>query len=166
MVLSNNLKPFHFDIIISSDLIRAVRTAEIIASNLHLNCLIDKRLRERSFGKYEGTQVDELLKLYTKWDKLTAEEKFSFKLDENEESFAEGYKRFSEALQDIANQYPDKTVLVITHGGMIRGFLIKNGYGDFDKIGSIENCGYIKVGYDGKKYIVMQVKGLKKWAEK
>lgn len=159
------LKNIHFDLIVSSNAKRAQQTAHVLAESLSLTVKIDSQLRERSFGKYEGMPVNEFLSLYKDFKSLTPEEKFHYKLDENEESFAEGYARFSKTLLEINEQYPGKTVLIVTHGGMIRGLLIKNGYGDFNKVGDMDNCGYVKVLSNGKTFKIIAVAGLKSWNE-
>lgn len=164
--LSETLSDIHFDAIFSSDAIRAKQTADIIAKPRDMNVHTEQALRERSFGKYEGMPFSEFLEKYTNFDLLTDEEKFEYKIDENEESFAEAYKRFSHALFQIAENNPGETVLIVTHGGMIRGLLIKNGYGDFDQVGGIENCGYVKVTSDGSDFQIVEVHGLKPWKEK
>ena len=50
--------------IISSDLKRAVQTAEIINSRYKVPLIIDKRLRECAFGVLEGKTVEQLIKIY------------------------------------------------------------------------------------------------------
>lgn len=50
--------------IVSSDLKRAQKTAEIISSRLGVPFLVDKRLRECHFGTLEGMSKEELMKIY------------------------------------------------------------------------------------------------------
>lgn len=51
------LKAKKIDIIYSSDLKRAVETAQIIGKELNLNVSPDKRLREIDFGPWEGKKT-------------------------------------------------------------------------------------------------------------
>ena len=46
---------YNFDLIISSTLKRAQKTAQIINSEKNVDIIYDDRLRERNFGDYEGT---------------------------------------------------------------------------------------------------------------
>lgn len=163
--IASKLHNIRFDMIISSDLIRSVQTAQIIANERNMQIINTPEIRERSFGKYEGMPIEEFLKLYKDWGTLKPEDKFEFKIDSNEESFSEGYQRFSKALFNLAKDHPGKTILVVTHGGMIRGLLIKNGYGDFERVGGIENCGFVKVISDGTTFQIQKVEGLKSWKD-
>ena len=51
--IANELKDIHFDAIFSSDLSRAKRTAEIIATERKLAVVATKTLREMYFGKFQ-----------------------------------------------------------------------------------------------------------------
>ena len=68
--LSDKLKDTHIDAIVCSPLIRAVKTAEIINENHHLNILIDDEATERNLGIYEGQpneqEVFNEIRYYTK----------------------------------------------------------------------------------------------------
>ncbi len=52
------------DILVSSDAIRALQTAEPIAELTGLDLLVDARLRERSLGHWEGLTRDEVAQRY------------------------------------------------------------------------------------------------------
>jgi broad specificity phosphatase PhoE len=106
------------DVLYASDLARARETAEIIAGELGLAVTTDPRLRERSFGAWEGLTAPEI------------EERFSGELarwrigegagaDDAEpfHAFAERVRGF---LEDALARHPDETVLVVAHGGTIR----------------------------------------------
>lgn len=164
--LAKVLKGIPFDAVYSSHLKRALQTAQVIADNRDLKVKISSDLRERSFGKFVGMNVDDLLSLYKNFDDLTIDQKLNYKLDENEESFTEGYKRFFNALHKIATEYMGKNILIVTHGDMIRGLLIRNGYGDFKQVGGIDNCGYVKIQIQGQKIDIEKVVGLRSWQEK
>jgi glucosyl-3-phosphoglycerate phosphatase len=52
------------DVLVSSDAIRAVQTAEPIAELTGLDLLVDARLRERSLGHWEGLTRDDVAQRY------------------------------------------------------------------------------------------------------
>ncbi len=67
-------------------------------------------------------------------------------------------------LREISVAYPNKTVLVVSHGGPIRMFLAKTGYLSKKDLpgGSFKNAGYIKVLSDGVDFFIEEVKGVDK----
>lgn len=60
----NNLEQFKLASVYSSDLIRAVKSAEIIAKPYGLKPVIMPELRERNFGLWEGMSFDEIREKY------------------------------------------------------------------------------------------------------
>ena len=59
-VTAEALKDVNFDVIYSSPLIRAYKTAEIIRGDRNINIITDDRLKEMCFGDYEGKVTDTL----------------------------------------------------------------------------------------------------------
>jgi broad specificity phosphatase PhoE len=104
--------------IYSSDTIRTLETAEIIAARLGLEVNRDPRLREVNFGEWEGLTRDEINERYaggfSRWDacKLIAPTG-----GESDLAMAE---RVLEALAEIADRNSNDRVLVVTSGGPIR----------------------------------------------
>lgn len=125
------------DVIISSPLKRARKTAEIIASGRNIPLIIDDEIRERCFGKFEGKTPKE----------FDFDEIWNYKLNkqyEDAESTGELFERIEKFLEKIKQEYKDKTVLVVTHGGVtvpIRATLegIPEGMEVLKKLG-IDNC--------------------------
>src|SRR3989338_6655939 len=105
--------------IYSSDLRRAVETAEPTAKKLNLEIKKDIDLREADFGIWEGLTYEEVKNKYSdeynKWHKNYYIRPSWF------ESFESHYKRVKKALEKILNahQLNDK-VAVFTHGGSIK----------------------------------------------
>lgn len=103
-----------FDAVISSDLMRAHRTASIIAENLGIGLLTpDPRLRETDVGEWQGlthTQIER------DWPGYLAEHKRppGFETDESIVS------RVTASLVDIAAEFNGGEVLCIAHAGVIR----------------------------------------------
>jgi broad specificity phosphatase PhoE len=163
---AQELKNIQFDAIFSSDSLRAKRTAEIVKRERNLIIQTSELLRERSHGHFEGKYVSEYMKevcdLYQKFDKLPEEEKMIFKFSEDMESDQQLITRVINQLREIALSFPNKKVLVVTHGGCIRTLLLKLGYATREKLqpGSFSNAGYVKLLSDGIDFIIKDVTGL------
>ena len=100
-----------WDIIVTSDLLRAIETGQIIASKLNLPVsLFDERIREINCGEIEGTTEEERI---NKWASNWRE------LNLGMEKFEVVSKRGYEFLTKLATKYIDKRVLVVSHGALI-----------------------------------------------
>ncbi|WP_281675409.1 alpha-ribazole phosphatase [Veillonella tobetsuensis] len=121
----NALKDVHFDRILSSDLSRALVTAETIRGNRQLEIKTDERLREINFGDWEKllfTEIEErwpglIDQMYRRPDIVKVP---------NGESFQEVQDRAWSAVSDFLNENnEDETILITCHGGTIRTILCK-----------------------------------------
>ena len=106
------------DVLYSSDLARARETAEIVAAKLGLEVQVDPRLRERSFGSWEGLTMLEI-------EERFADSHRRWRAGEgagadDAEAFEDFFARVTEFLADVLRLHPDEEVLVISHGGSIR----------------------------------------------
>jgi broad specificity phosphatase PhoE len=106
------------DVVYSSDLARARETADILAEHLGLPVRVDPRLRERSFGKWEGKTAPEIeaefADPHARW--LAGEGPGA----DDAEPFAEFDARVQAFLAEVLERHPGETVLVVAHGGSIR----------------------------------------------
>ncbi len=160
--LAEELKEIHFDAVFSSDLLRAQRTAEIIAVERKLAVNTTHLLRERRFGKNEGKPrdvfVEENKELIKQFESLTEKEKWKFKYSEDNESSEEMATRLLRFLREVAVTYEEKTVLVVTHGGVLRVLFMHLGSPlAQDKIG---NGAYVKLLTDGVDFFIKEVRGI------
>ena len=106
------------DAVYSSDLARARETAEIVAARLGLEVKVDERLRERSFGAWEGLTMDEIERGYEQaHGRWRAGEGHGAEDAEAFDAFAARVHAF---LEEVLRLHPDETVLVVGHGGSIR----------------------------------------------
>lgn len=157
-----------FDAIFSSDSFRAQNTAEIIKLDRELLIQTSELLRERNFGSFEGRPAkdfeDAFKEKLEKRLKLTEGENWVYKVSEDVESDEEVVSRFITKIREISVAYPNKTVLVVSHGGPIRMFLAKTGYLSKKDLpgGSFKNAGYVKVLSDGIDFFIEEVKGVDK----
>ncbi len=164
--LAEELKNIHFDALFSSDLSRAFKTAEILKLDRELAIVTHQALRERTFGKYDGSfsknYTAAIRDLLEEYETLTQEEKWKFKFDEGYESNDELVSRFITKLREIAVGYKGKSVLVVTHGGNLRTFLTHLGYAKDGELtpGSFKNAGYVKVRSDGTDFFLDEVQGV------
>jgi len=156
--LAKRLGKISFDLAFSSDLLRASETTQIIAMTKKLSVQTNKLLRERKYGHYEGKPSTALLKNLKKLQKLPHKKRFSFK-EGGSESDEEIAKRLKAFLAKTAQTYPGKNVLVGSHGGIIRAFLIDIGFGDYNSLppGSLENGALVVVSSDGRSFQVKTV---------
>ncbi len=114
--LADRLSKEDWDVIYSSDLLRARQTAEIIAERRGMkNLILDERLREMKGGKIEGTTEEERVKLWgTNWRDL----------DLDIESAESVIQRGADFVEEISNKQKGLKVLIISHGALI-GFTLK-----------------------------------------
>lgn len=159
--LAQQFATIHFDHVFSSDLMRAKRTAELLTIAKQLAINTTHLLRERSFGKYEGkpremfqAENEELIKQY---EALSQNEQWKFKYGDDMESSEEIVTRLLTFLRETAVTYEGKTILIVTHGGVLRTLLQHLGQG---KPGTINNTAYIKLQSDGTDFEILETQGI------
>jgi broad specificity phosphatase PhoE len=160
---AKDLSHVNFFHVFSSDLLRARRTAEIIANEHDLVVTTHKLLRERNYGRFEGKLAAEFRRemndLLQKKETLAREQQFKFKLAPDIESDEEIVNRLILFLREVAVAYSDKTLAVISHGGIIINFLSHLGF--INKFGYyIENLSYAVIKTDGITFDVEETKGI------
>lgn len=115
--LGKKVRGLDIDAIVSSPLLRAHETAEIINNYIHKVIELDPRLEERNIGVYEGLTLKEVHEKYQKgYDSDMAYNK----TPPGGESSEEVRKRVSAAIGDVIKKYPDKKVLIVAHSFIIR----------------------------------------------
>ena len=112
------LRAEKFDHLVASDLGRARHTAEILNVSMRLPIAFDTDLRERRFGIGEGRSYVELDAEYPELFSRLRETDPHYAIP-GAESRAQFHQRTTRALKGIAEQYRDKRVLVVTHGGVL-----------------------------------------------
>jgi len=107
-----------FDALVSSDLGRAVQTAERIAAHCGLAIRTDPRLRERNFGAGEGMTYEEIDRAFPD----------AFSRDRQSdpdvvipggESRRQFHERVRAAFEALAREHDGRRVAVIAHGGVL-----------------------------------------------
>jgi len=158
--IAKRLHHVQFDAIFSSELARAKETAEIIAAGRNLEVITNRAIRERSFGEHmSGNQKREIEKALVELDEKG---KFAFKYFPHGESGLDVVERFEKFLKEIINEYKSKTILLVTHGYVMRSFLIYEKFAEFDELlgGSIKNWGYFVVESDENTYKMIDKYGI------
>lgn len=163
--LIKNLRGIKFAMIFSSDLLRAKRTAEIIALEKKIAVRTTKALRERKFGKFEGKSWEnkEFQALFAKYLKLSLEQRFRTRPYPDSESDEELLAIFIPFIREVSVAYLGKNVLVVTHGGMMRAFLNRLDFAKGKQLqpGLIGNTAYIKIISDGVDFYIKETSGIK-----
>lgn len=122
--LAKRLSTEKIDVIYSSDLSRAVTTANAIGDLQPRPVIIQKdpRWRELSFGEWEGLNYD---KVRAKWSGESSSwyDNPARLSPPGGETLMQLSARVESALQDLRNQHKDQTVLVVTHAGVIQALL-------------------------------------------
>lgn len=147
-------KSVHFDICYCSPLVRAAETAEILLKGRNVPIIYDERLREMSFGIYEGVE--------NSYDDEELPINVLFRSPENYVEPVEGgesleslFKRTGEFLADKV--YPlirqNKNVLIVGHGTMnssIVSRILNLPISQFWSMG-IENCKLMSLAINDNK---------------
>lgn len=102
------------DLIVASPLIRACRTAEIVAEKLGKPLLFDDELKERPFGRFEGLVVSEVKAQFG----LQPHERLVKHLPPDAEQWHETRARALRVIGRWLTDRPDETLLFVAHGGL------------------------------------------------
>lgn len=120
-LLGRRLEDYRIDALYSSDLIRAIETAEILNKHLNREHLIREDIREISFGFLEGKSNEEIDSEFGvfKQEQLLLKEDIPYPGGEC------GRQVFDRAMRTIEEiLHSDKSnIAVVTHGGVIRALV-------------------------------------------
>lgn len=123
---ARELEKVPFDLILSSPLCRAVETARIVTGHADIPLRVDERLIELSWGEWEGLTQDDLRKMgYKDGLHLFFTDPFQFPCPPGGESIQHLCSRGKDFFEDISSDpaLQDKTILISSHGGAVRGIL-------------------------------------------
>ena len=117
--LARRLAAEPFDLLVSSDLGRALGTAARIAMMTKHEVVPDARFRERSFGRAEGMTYDEMHRQFPGiFARHLQEADPDYRLPEAE-SRREFYVRIGEAFEALAREHAGRSIAVVCHGGVL-----------------------------------------------
>ncbi|MFB6213906.1 MAG: histidine phosphatase family protein [Candidatus Nanohaloarchaea archaeon] len=115
--LADRLANLELDAVYSSDLQRAYMTAERIAEAAGVPHIDDVKLRERSYGDFQGKGHD------ARYEEIGAADELDDWKPEGGESVHDVRERASEVLEQIESEHPDGRVAVVAHGWTNRALL-------------------------------------------
>ena len=107
-----------FDLLLSSDLGRALQTASAVARRTGHEILIEPRLRERNMGIFQGLTPAEVQSRYP-------DDYARFRTNDPDyvipdgESLRQLFERCVACFSELARRHAGMTLAVVTHGGML-----------------------------------------------
>jgi alpha-ribazole phosphatase len=117
--LRDRLAAEKIDIIYSSDMRRALTTAELISSGHKASIITCPELREINYGKLEGLTFEEISRLYPEVAAWCVNWSPQLKFPSGE-SFDELKERVSRFLSRLKKHTEEQTMLIVAHGGPLR----------------------------------------------
>ena len=155
------MKEIPIDLAFSSPLSRAFHTAELVCEGRNIPVIAEPRIREISFGDYEGYS-------HSKETYNIPDPKFinffikaeSYRVPPNGESLESLILRTGEFLKELQDRedLQDKNILISTHGAALRGLLCnikKNTIKNFWEGPVQKNCGVTCVEYKNGEYTIL-----------
>lgn len=132
-----------WDRLIASPLSRAKHTAEILNEHMQLPLYTMEAFRERRYGDVEGMLRVDRAKKYPSGEYPGAETR------------EELTERVVDGINELHAQYPNKRMIISTHGGTINAILtyLSNGEIGFGKT-SIHNLSFTDIEYVDNKWII------------
>jgi isoleucyl-tRNA synthetase len=109
------------DYVYASPVLRAKRTAEIIAEEIGLEVTIDERLRELDSGHWDGKKTSDpsIASERSAFLALAPDERYRAKHGSTGESWEDLEKRTDAFLDTIIARHKGKSVLIVTHQGAV-----------------------------------------------
>jgi 2,3-bisphosphoglycerate-dependent phosphoglycerate mutase len=119
--LGERLASEKFSALYSSDLGRAMQTAEAIAERTGHRIFTDARLRERHLGVFQGLNAIEIAERYPEERRLLRTQGPDYVIPRGE-SMRQQVERNVAYLDELARKHAGETIVVVTHGGVVSGF--------------------------------------------
>jgi len=117
--IADKVSHHKIDLIISSNLGRAIESAAICKQQLNINSEIVKTLTERHLGEWQGQKIEHLVKNPNYLELL---HNYTDLAPTDGESAVSCGERIKKSLEDISKAHKHKALLVIFHGEALRCF--------------------------------------------
>lgn len=118
-LLANRIEDIELDHIISSPLMRAYKTAEIVKGSKDLEIITHNGFKEINLGDFEGLSYEEIEKEYGHLLDKVKKDPFNNSYP-NGENMKEFYNRVVKTFKETIEKYKNKTTLIVAHGGTIK----------------------------------------------
>ena len=115
--LAERIAAFKVDVLMSSDLGRALKTAAFVSQACGLPVVEDSRFRERAYGELEGLTWTEAREHFPDGRDLYRTNPDV--LIPGGESMRQLYERASDAVEVVGKEQEGKRVAIVSHGGFI-----------------------------------------------
>lgn len=118
-LLCERFKEIDIDYIITSPLKRTKRTSEIIKGNKDIPIITNDDLMEVNIGDFSGKTVEEMRKINPSLVEAILDDPYAVAYPKGE-NLVEFYDRSAKAINDIIRDFDGKSVLVVSHGGVLK----------------------------------------------
>ena len=144
-----------FDVLYTSDLQRAAKTARAIEQLFTTSAITNAGLRERHLGALQGLTTDEAPQLEPDLWKSHLSRNVTEEL-RGGESIQQFADRINTTLEKIREQYLGKTVLLVSHGGVLDMMyrIASNQPLDAEKAVAVPNASLNWISHDGHSWKV------------
>ncbi len=121
--LADSMIEYPIDYIYSSDLGRAVETAEIIGNKLNLEVMETPALREMGFGEWEGLLIKEIQENYADIYRTWRDEPHLVEIPGGE-TLHIIKERTDKFIEELNKKYDNKHIVLVTHSVTARVMLL------------------------------------------
>ena len=122
--IAHGLLKYSIDEFYSSDLGRAVQTAEIISQSIGKEFISDTRLREQNLGILQGLTRAAFESRYpNEFSQLESHDP-DYRIPGGE-SVCDRFSRCISCVEDLSKTHCGKSILIVTHGGVLACFIYK-----------------------------------------
>lgn len=154
------LKNTRIDVIYSSPLKRAYETASLIRGDRDISIITDDRIKELSFGHFEGESFSELLKDDSLTFKYFFKQPHLYMPADDGETLEHLIERAGNFMQEVIEPLQSKyeRIMIVAHGALnkaIMSYIKKHSTEHFWSGGLQENCNVIIVDYSNDEYKII-----------
>ncbi|KUO73659.1 MAG: hypothetical protein APF77_22840 [Clostridia bacterium BRH_c25] len=122
--LAERLAGEDINVIYSSSLRRALKTAEIVADCRSCSIVKSEKYHEICLGPWEGMTINEIKEKYSEHFRVYREDPANFRLP-GAETFLDLTERTYNAILEIVSKHIGKNILLVSHGTAIKAAIIR-----------------------------------------